>query len=604
MRVLVYVDSPAMVPSGSAIGRALRDELKADILMLLVDSARHRDVLPRDFTIHDFTELFSSGAGLAQGEQRTAIQRLRRVLGVAFLSPILLAAKLRGEDPRKSLASTRRRLAGLWARGRRLIGWPQPEVRAGLHGEAISPIRQFLRRFRTMRRIRALLLTSGVRRVPKWFLASIRRAIAGFHLGVTVPIRRFLLNFRVVRELRTVQSTRLYRRGIRHFLRRVKPDVIIVFEDNIETLSRILVAVGDEMGTPSAVVPYTIPNPVEPATSLVARPEHFSGRWTERLLSLCSRSHWVFEFEGKRLLRLPPSRVLAMETLGLSVPYPWILNSGSARAIALDSEMARRAYLDLGFPKEQLAVVGEPVGEQLLEGLSRRSLLRQQIAEENAFAVGDRPLLVCAFPPDQYRGTETRAYELPDFPALVEAWMKPLGEVSRYANVLVRPHPRLSTDLLEAYETDRLKITWRPTAELVPVADLYVASISATIRWAIACGVPVINYDCYRYRYGDYDKAPGVLSLFSGDDFRTAALRFFTDPTFAEELRSRQNAVRGDWGMVDAGFPKRFGALVSRIIRQQRGTPGKGAERSAITPTQASADAGTQIEVVGSGLLQ
>jgi hypothetical protein len=288
---------------------------------------------------------------------------------------------------------------------------------------------------------------------------------------------------------------------------------------------------------------------------------------------MCSRSQWVFEFEGKRLLRLPPARLLVMEMLGLSVPNPWVLNSGSARAIALDSEMARRAYLDLGFPKKQLEVVGEPVGEQLLEGLSHRSTLRQQIAEENGFDAGDRPLLVCAFPPDQYRGAETRAYELPDFPALVDAWMMPLVEVSRYANVLVRPHPRLNTHLLEAYQTDRLKITWRPTAELVPAADLYVASISATIRWAIACGVPVINYDCYRYRYGDYKEAPGVLTLFSGDDFRAAALRFFSDPTFADELRKRQNAVRGDWGVIDAGFPGRFGALVSRIIRQERGAP-------------------------------
>ena len=40
--------------------------------------------------------------------------------------------------------------------------------------------------------------------------------------------------------------------------------------------------------------------------------------------------------------------------------------------------------------------------------------------------------------------------------------------------------------------------------ELVPCCDLYVASVSATIRWAIACGVPVLNYDVFKYRYDDY----------------------------------------------------------------------------------------------------
>jgi|CXWL01.1.fsa_nt_gi hypothetical protein len=615
MRVLVYVDSPAMVSSGSAIGRALRNELDADVLMLVVDSARHRDALPKDFTIHDFAELFWPYRGPTRKE-RTVMQRLRRLLLIILASPLLVGAMLRGRDPWETLADAHRRFARVRARALRQLGLRPRVVRLGgrhtrktgpvlnaarwvignirravseFRRHVTAPIRRFLKRFRMVWRIRAVLLTPIELKVParirallfppvarrsaRWLLSKFRGVIAGFDRHLKTPVRRYLLSLRVVREFRALQSLRFYRRGIRNFLRRVKPDVIIVFEDNIETLTRIFIAVGEEMGSPSTVVPYTIPNPLEPVMNLVTNLEHRSGPWIEKAISRFSQSQWVFEFEGKRVLRLPPFRILLMEMLGLSVPNPWVLNSGSARAIALDSEMSRRAYIDLGFPSQQLEVVGEPVGEQLFAGLSDRDALRKRLAEENAFDPVDRPLLVCAFPPDQYRGTETGAYELPDFPALVDTWMRPLLEVSRHANVLVRPHPRLNTRLLEAYETDRLKITWRPTAELVPAADLYVASISATIRWAIACGVPVLNYDCYRYRYGDYKAASGVLTLFSGDEFRAAALRFFSDPTFAEELRKQQDAVRGDWGMIDAGFPERFGRLVSRIIRKERGAP-------------------------------
>lgn len=573
--MLVYLDSPAMVPSGSAIGRALQEELEADILMLVVDAPRHQDGLPKDFTIHDFGEVFSSARGPAR-IRRTATQFVHRVIAIALASPSLswalqrLGLAPRGVGPEGRHASEPGvvlnplgRLADREQHSTGSLNSPETPEKPPEGGRDVA----------TESRHRSADVADEHVPVARRLLRRIRRAITGFHHHLTAPTRRFLLRFRIVREIRSLQSMRFYRRGMRRFLQKTKPEVIIVFEDNIETLTRILIAVGVEMGTPSAVVPYTIPNPLEPASSLVTSPDHISRPWAEKAISMFSRSRWVFEFEGKRLLRLPPARVLAMEMLGLSVPNPWILNSGSARAIALDSEMSRRAYLDLGFPKEQLEVVGEPVGAQLLEGLSHRSNLRRQIALENGFDAGDRPLLVCAFPPDQYRGTETRSFELPDFSALVEAWMEALLEVSRHANVLVRPHPRLNTHLLEAYETDQLKITWRPTAELVPAADLYVASISATIRWAIACGVPVINYDCYRYRYGDYKEAPGVLTLFSRDDFRAAALRFFCDATFANDLRKRQNAVRGDWGMIDALFPKRFGALVSRIIRQERGAP-------------------------------
>ncbi len=39
----------------------------------------------------------------------------------------------------------------------------------------------------------------------------------------------------------------------------------------------------------------------------------------------------------------------------------------------------------------------------------------------------------------------------------------------------------------------------RTRLSLVPLCSLYVASVSATIRWAIACGKPVVNYDVYRF---------------------------------------------------------------------------------------------------------
>ena len=58
-----------------------------------------------------------------------------------------------------------------------------------------------------------------------------------------------------------------------------------------------------------------------------------------------------------------------------------------------------------------------------------------------------------------------------------------------------------------------MRIAARKTSELVPLCDLYVASVSSTIRWAIACGKPVVNYDVYRYRYTDFISLDGVLII-------------------------------------------------------------------------------------------
>src|SRR5262249_41705718 len=144
-------------------------------------------------------------------------------------------------------------------------------------------------------------------------------------------------------------------------------------------------------------------------------------------------------------------------------------------------------------------------------------------------------------------------------------WIASFGELGDRANVLVRPHPRIPMERFAAFQAPNVRFTAEPTVALVPLCDLYVASISATIRWALACGIPVINYDSYRYRYGDYDKAPGVIQTETLADFRVQLIRFVADPAFAAEITARQQAAMKDWGMVDDRLPERFAALTSEL---------------------------------------
>jgi hypothetical protein len=96
---------------------------------------------------------------------------------------------------------------------------------------------------------------------------------------------------------------------------------------------------------------------------------------------------------------------------------------------------------------------------------------------------------------------------------LLQAWMESFKALGERANVLIRPHPRILLERFAVFEDSCIKLTWQPTAELIPLCDLYVASISATIRWAVACGIPTVNYDTFRYRYADYDSAAGVIGV-------------------------------------------------------------------------------------------
>jgi glycosyltransferase involved in cell wall biosynthesis len=127
-----------------------------------------------------------------------------------------------------------------------------------------------------------------------------------------------------------------------------------------------------------------------------------------------------------------------------------------------------------------------------------------------------------------------------------------------------------------------------PTEQLVPLADVYVASISATIRWALALGIPVINYDCYRYRYDDYQDAAGMLLVEDQHAFAAALQRIATDADYRQALGARQAGDRANWGCIDSQFAVRFLALLKALcglaIEQPDGTRGGEAAGPALRP--------------------
>lgn len=105
----------------------------------------------------------------------------------------------------------------------------------------------------------------------------------------------------------------------------------------------------------------------------------------------------------------------------------------------------------------------------------------------------------------------------------------------------------------------------------MPLADVFVASISATIRWALALGIPVINYDCYRYRYDDYRGAQGMTLVEDQRSFAAALREICFDEAARQKLCRKQCSDRGNWGDIDGRFAARFLALLRRVSRAPEG---------------------------------
>ncbi len=133
-------------------------------------------------------------------------------------------------------------------------------------------------------------------------------------------------------------------------------------------------------------------------------------------------------------------------------------------------------------------------------------------------------------------------------------------------NRIVALHPSVDVESMRWIERDGIRISTWKTADMVPLCDVYVASISSTIRWAIGCGKPVVNYDVYRYRYSDFLGVPGVLAMEEQQEFRDALQRLATDEGYRRQLaEAQQIGVAPDWAMLDGRVGDRMLEVVARL---------------------------------------
>lgn len=356
------------------------------------------------------------------------------------------------------------------------------------------------------------------------------------------------------------------RRRIRRMLHRYRPAAVVLGGDMVGYDTSVWVQAGHAAGSPVVIVPSTMSNGLEQAEVYFDDPRHGFGSWMNRLVA---RKHpqWVFEHKGRRLLRERGARALVMEGMDLAPDKPWIFNSGRADAIALESEAMKAYYMDAGLEGDRLVVTGSPSDDRMAEVFLNQAERRQQLLLELGLP-GDRPTLLTALPPNFLGMPGGRPQcDFSRYDELVSFWMGALNKIQG-VNKLIALHPSVQMESMRHLEGEETRIACLPTAELVPLCDVFVASVSSTIRWAIACGKPVVNYDVYRYRYTDYVEVPGVLATEEQEEYAALVERLALDDAFRSRVADMQDSVAAQWGRMDGCAGERVTGLISDLVME------------------------------------
>lgn len=367
---------------------------------------------------------------------------------------------------------------------------------------------------------------------------------------------------RLVNLISVLRGYQARNRSARETLARLAPDLITVAEDSLYDYASFM-AEGWWSGIPTVVVPYTISTAAEPAETILGSPDLHTDytleTWPARLVARLF-PQWVFEYRGHRLLRLSPTLVLVLEYLRMAPPRPWLFNSGYSVALAAESEHMVELYVREGLDPSYVVLTGALYDDAAAAVSVQRTDRRHDLLRE-AGLPSRRTIVLCALPPrmeiDCRAGCEFTSHE-----EIVECMLAPLFSIPDAA-VIVSLHPTLRAADLRYLERWGARISTWNVADLVACSDLFVASISATIRMAISSGVPVVNFDVFRYGYRDYDAAPGVVTVTTRAEYAETMDRARTDPAYVASLRREQASVAPRWGFRDG----RSGRAVLDLFR-------------------------------------
>ncbi|KTD47600.1 hypothetical protein [Legionella quateirensis] len=338
-----------------------------------------------------------------------------------------------------------------------------------------------------------------------------------------------------------------YCRYIPGILKQYDIKLMVFPEHNLFYFTQLFVYLGKKQGISSIIVPFTIANTMEWAEAFYKEKSRSLSNLYNKVCAVAF-PHWILTYKERQLL-LPVELVLFHEMLQITPKNPWLLNSGDIDFLALESNAMKDYYISAGIEEKHLRATGALYNDELYFKLQNADANRDKLYQSLNMQPG-KPLLLCALPPNQCEGRKDEL-EFSDYEELVRFVMSELSKYADDYNIIINLHPRINPETVQFINDYPVTIFNGDIAEVIPLSAIYVATCSATIRMAVSCGIPVINYDLYRYRYDDYNQLEGVLTLFDRDEFSVQLQKLIVEKMFYKQLQLAQIKDSNKWGTLD-----------------------------------------------------
>lgn len=253
--------------------------------------------------------------------------------------------------------------------------------------------------------------------------------------------------------------------------------------------------------------------------------------------------HYPAHQQDSVWLRYSNAEAVVRKLLGVLPPLPWELHSGFAGQILFESLAHLEIAKSQGLSVWNARVVGSiPLD---LIASKREELSQTKTEKSRQSSQSDEVRILIAVPPDMTGSRlKGRSYH-----SVIRSLAVALEKCSSSRPVAVL-HPTTSQSEIPPDVRTRWAISDRAIEEEIPSCDLFVASVSSTIAWALAANKIVVNWDVYGYEYQQYVNERSVLPCETDEELKAAVSEGLRRCVLADEI-SRTALSGSRWGPMD-----------------------------------------------------
>lgn len=286
----------------------------------------------------------------------------------------------------------------------------------------------------------------------------------------------------------------LLKNNLKSLFQNENVDLFVSFEDNHGKVLN-LIDFFKKTRVKTLVLNYTLSNKEELGFSHTKDSKYIISGVKNRLLFSLLKN-WKEKYKNIEFTIDSFTNIAWRFLLNLNPEVPWIPIGGKSDFTILESEFVLNYYKRNGYTGRKTIILAQPI-------FNRFFLLRDV---KKTLNIAQRKIVLCALPPDFYPCKDFKNYE-----HLIVTWIDILAKPD--VLVYISLHPRTKYESVKFIERDGVSIKRQRIEELIPLCDLFVASISATIRFALTNKKIILNYDVFEMKYTEYEGVDPVITV-------------------------------------------------------------------------------------------